>query len=80
MDPAQFGAEERIDVKTFCERTGKDRSTISKAVNNPRYQGADAKHKAPTRGPDKLFNARELAAFYTGLPRRRGRPPKKSGN
>lgn len=79
VDPAQFTPEERIDLKTFCARTGRDRSTVSKAVNNPRYRGEDAKPKAPVRGADKLFNARELADFLGALPRRVGRPPKSRG-
>lgn len=78
VDPAQFGEEERINVKTFCERTGRDRSTVSKAVNNPRWKREDAKPKAPARGADKLFNARELADFLNALPRRAGKPPKSS--
>lgn len=76
VDRHQFGEEERVNVKTFCERTGRDRSTVSKAVNNPRYRGEDAKPKAPVRGADKLFNARELADFLNALPRRVGKPPK----
>lgn len=76
----QFTPKERIDLKTFCARTGRDRSTVSKAVNNPRWKREDAHPKAPVRGADdNLFNARELAAFLNGLPRRIGKPPKSRG-
>ncbi|MFY7069032.1 hypothetical protein ACOQFV_24510 [Nocardiopsis changdeensis] len=79
VDPGQFGEGERITVKAFCDRTGRDRSTVSKAINNPRWQGEDAKPKAPVRGADGLFDAREIAAFLNGLPRRVGKPPKSRG-
>jgi len=76
VDRNQFGEEERTDLKTFCARTGRDHSTVSKAVNNPRWQREDAELKAPIRGADKLFNAHELADFLNALPRRVGKPPK----
>lgn len=79
IDPEQFAPDQRMTVVEFAQRTGKDRSTLSKAVNNPAYQGPEATVRAPERGEDRKFNARELAAFVNALPGRRGRLPKNRG-
>lgn len=71
VDPAQFGEDERVTYAAFARRTGKDADTVRKAVNNPAYA-----EKAPARGADGTFNARELAAFVASLPGRRGRTRK----
>lgn len=77
IDPEQFAREERVSVAEFAQRTGKDRSTLSKAVNNPAYRGEDAAVRVPERGADRRYNARELAEFVASLPGRRGRQAKR---
>jgi len=79
IDPEQFAREERVSVAEFAQRTGKDRSTLSKAVNNPAYRGEDAAVRVPERGADRRYNAPELAEFVASLPGRRGRQAKGSG-
>ncbi|GAA1451029.1 hypothetical protein [Nocardiopsis tropica] len=71
VDPARFDPEERVTYAEFARRTGKDADTVRKAVGNPAYA-----EKAPERGPDGTFDARELARFVASLPGRRGRPRK----
>lgn len=77
VDPMMFGHQERITVAKFAERTGKDRSTLSKAVNNPKYQSPNAAAQVPERGEDRRYNARALATFVNSLPGRRGLVAKK---
>lgn len=79
VDPMMFGPQERVTVAKFSERTGKDRSTLSKAVNNTKYQGPNADIQVPERGEDRRYNARALATFVNSLPGRRGRVAKKEG-
>lgn len=77
IDPGQFSPEERVSVAEFAQRTGKDRSTLSKAVNNPAYRNEESAVRAPERGADRKYDARELAEFVNSLPGRRGRQAKK---
>lgn len=71
VDPAMFAEGERVTVTEFAKRTGKYRTTVSQAVTRH-------PDKAPAKGEDGLYDARELAAFIASLPNRRGRLPKKA--
>lgn len=83
VDPDQFGAEERVSVVEFATRTGKDRSTLNKALNSWRrradQQDPEAVGRVPERGKDRKYNARDLAAFVNSLPGRRGRQAQNRG-
>ena len=68
MDPLWFGQEERLTLAEFCRRTDKDYGTAATALRNPTYAT-----RAPERGKDGRFNARDVARFLANLPGRRGK-------
>lgn len=68
MDPLWFGEDERLTLAEFCRRTRKNYGTAATALRNPAYA-----ERAPNRGDDTRFNARELSQFFASLPGRRGK-------
>ena len=68
MDPLWFGHNERLTLAEFCRRTDKDYGTAATALRRSAYA-----ERAPERGEDGQFNAREIARFLDILPGRRGK-------
>jgi hypothetical protein len=71
IDPsaARINAEERVTLGKFAGLIGKARGTVNQHRDRPGF---------PQPGPDGLYRAGDLLAYWNTRPGRRGKPHKDS--